>query len=166
MLLKNLELKKSDECLRDEYAICIGETRIGFVVNAAELIKGIWEIDGVIIGKHKTEDLDFILPIEVTDAGLALLKQRTNTATFTKRVCKLLGFKSSNYNCRFYRGFYKDHDGLVYDAANKLLYNHKIHPTAGVMLDYPTKTSKKAISLISTFGNIEPPVRRSRRFPR
>lgn len=164
MLLKNLELKKTDECTRDELAIYIGDTRIGFVVNAIGEAKGVWKIDGVIVGCHKSQDLDYILAVEITDEGRSLLRQRTNTTTFTKRIGKLMGFKASEYSARFYRGFYEDRNGGVYDAADKLLYDNARYPTAGAMMDYPTPVSKRAITLINIFGDVEKPRRRSRRF--
>jgi hypothetical protein len=162
MLLKNLEIKKTDECSRDEVALYIGDQRIGFAADFTAGEKGVWTIDGIIVGRHKTEDKDYILAIEVTEEGRGLLRQRTNTATFTKRMGKLMGFDSKQYNARFFRGFVEERNGGVYDAAGNLLYDRPRHTQAGVLLDYPKDTSKSAVRIINSFGEIDKPRARSR----
>lgn len=160
MLIKNLELKKNDDCKREELAMFIGDVHIGFVVNMIATDRGVWNIDGIVVGRHKTLDKDFILAIEFNSNGTDLLDKRTATAGFTKRIMKLMGFKGSDYNCRFWRNYIKDNDGKVYDIAGNLMYDKPVNTEYGELLSYPAKLSKRAIEIIDRFGIISTPRRR------
>lgn len=160
MLIKNLELKKDEGCVRDELAMYIGDVHIGYVVNMIDKDRGVWEIDGIIVGRHKTMDKDFILVVEFNANGVDLLNKRTATAGFTKRIMKLMGFKGADYNCRFWRNYIQNKDGKIYDIVGNLLYDKPVNTEAGELLSYPSKVSKRAIEIIHRFGVISTPRRR------
>lgn len=152
MSFKNLTITKTPECTRSEMAMILDGHTIGFVADMTVEDNGSWKLDGIIMTKGPKSD--HILAVEFIDGWWDMVEKGVNTAGFTKKLTKLWGWSGKGWSSRFYRGYYENREGGVYDASDKQLYDNDRDTRTGELMNYPTAISRRAVTVIRRFGII------------